>query len=334
MTHWRRMTVIALVTFLFLTVALGVMLAPRWPELMSLPTSHPAREGGAGPVSSGDQSNAAQGEARSVKPEGSATDFSPGAAPAPTMASDFSKSGIARPKSYSSIDTQTLAAARVQEDVLAGKRGPASIGTPPVVAPESNDATLPRVSAVSPALPAREPSGEPLIAQPSRIDSSKPASDHAELPRGSNPAARPLRPSTAVVNLSPTPSGARGAQREALPSAQTSTARVDPERVVRVAPAATTTSAAPLPDPSRNVRVTPAPRAREPSDQVAPLMPGNAGALPTGPRRGPAAVASAQSRLADPGAASPSEAEDAAAAQLDNSWERRERWLRERLQSR
>ena len=300
------MTVLALVTFLFLTVALGVMLAPRWSELMSFPTSRLTRDGGVGPVSAGAQSNAAQADARSVQPEGSATDVSPGAAP--TLASDFSQSAITRPKSYSSIDTQTLAAARVQGDLLAGKRAPASVGTPPLVAPESTDATFPRVSAVSPASPASAPSGEPLVTKSSRIDSVKPASDPAELPQGPNPAARPLRPSTPVVDLSPTPSGARGSQREALSAAQSPTARADPERVVRVAPATKTSSPAPLPD-ARAVRVTPAPRASEPSDQVTPLIPGYAGAAP-------------------------SEAKDAAAAQLDDSWERRERWLRDRLQSR
>ena len=89
--RWRSLALIALANVLLWTTVLGWMLLPRGSE---------------SPVVS---------SPRALNAADSTVAHAPGSGGAPATA---------RPKAYSSIDTQTLAAARAREDVLAGKRAP------------------------------------------------------------------------------------------------------------------------------------------------------------------------------------------------------------------
>lgn len=229
--RWRLPAIVALASFLLWTTVLGAMLLLRWPDSASSVTS---RDG--------------------LTAADSTVGFAPRSA---------GTTAAARPKAYSSIDTQTLAAARVREEVLAGKRVPPEEGEPQAVA------------APSAAQPAP-------TAQPPRID---PANSRAELPP------RPLLRLT----------DAHEAQRRPLSSGQRPSPGVNRPPIERMAPVQ---------------------EANGRSDRDVPTL-GLTGALRSERQsERPLAPTPAASRTASP---------DAGASQLDDRWERREQWLRERL---
>lgn len=322
---------LALVAFLLLTVALGVMVAQRWPDRGSLPgwsLSNWALR--ARTASSVVPPSPAATLPQAPHAEGNGSNG--GRALSPTKASDLGTPAIARAKSYSSIDTQTIAAARLQDDLLAGKPAPASVAPPSVAALESRAAESPEVAAGRSAH-VSEPVGAPAIASPSRSVSARQPRDATRLPGELRATERARPPAPAPVDPAPGPSGARLAARGAPSPGQSAHVRADQDRDARVAPAPDNPPASP-PDRSPVVRATAAPRASEPANDAVPALADYARVSPPLPRRAPGPLTSAQSRAADPGAAWPREAKDDGSRQLDLSWERRERWLRERLQAR
>ena len=204
-----------------------------------------------------------------------------------------------RPKAYSSVDTQTIAEARAHQNVPAGQSY-ASASVPPALARENDDAI--RAPAVSTPLP------------------PPPASTAADAPR-------PSRPS---VTRSPTvvapPQGVARAGGEL--------ALLDP-RVGTPPPRRSTPSSempaggayranAPRVYPSPVDRAPP--EAREATRETTSVTQRSVASLgrpmqPYGPPAGASPVP-------------PSARQDPVALQLDELWERRERWLRERLQAR
>ena len=384
--RWRRMTAIALASVLAWTVVLGLMLAPRWPELTSLATSGRDQTPASLPATSLDRAKDPEPEtepavatvraseqplALPATPIDHATDPQPDAKPAtatvrtseqpdalPGMSAviatsqqpnalssgaakqlvaptdtvetaafgsessrDSGKPGSSRPKAYSSIDVRTLAAARVRGEVLAGK-GALVTDNAPFLAGRENDATaLPPVVADEHASRVSGSSDGPQSLSP-RFDVSQSSASELEPLPGASPRALSTtldsrvgssQNSNARAVLARPPSPRKASPR--TPTSRVELAQTSPSRheVKRVAPVSRSEESqwpSPRPDPPRVVRVAPVDGANLPADSDASVAQGFTRAAPSRPQQ------------------------DAAAARLDDSWERRERWLRDRLQTR
>jgi len=171
-----------------------------------------------------------------------------------------------------------------------------------------------------------------------------------------NPRSDPSR----VVRLAPanaaTPSSVRSEPMRIARSApadgtNSAGSRSDPPRVLRSAATNEVASPNPRPEPPRVVRSASAnetvPNPRPESHRVVRSASARGATVPNPRPEPPKVVSSAPAIAADGPAdrnasvalglvrpAPPSPQQDAASARLDDSWERRERWLRERLQTR
>jgi len=354
--QWRRMTAIALASVLVWTVVLGLMFAPRWPGLTSLATSASNQQPIALPRASTDYAKDSRPDAEPATATVRASEQQPDALPgtsaviatsqqpnvlspnaakqlvAPTdtretaalgsgSSIDSGKAATVRTKAYSSIDAQTLAAARARGEVLAGQRAPVADSAPSVAAPD-NDATVTRpVVADEHASRVSGSSDRPQSSSPRFDVSQSSASELEPLPAASPRAESSTLDSRVGSSQSPnaravlarSPSPRKAAPRTPTSSVELAQTLPNGREVKRVAPISRSEVSqwpSPRPDSPRLVRVTPADGANSPADREAWVTQGFIRAAPSSPQQ------------------------DAAAARLDDSWERRERWLRDRLQTR
>jgi len=345
--RWRRVAAIALASALVWTALLGLMFAPRWPELPSFAATARNQLPLAPLATSIERAENPQSEA------------------APAAGTGATESQPVRPKAYSSIDTQTLAAARAQGEILAGKRPPV-VDSVPSTTGSANDATVVApVAAVGNAPPVSElidrphssssrfgttqPASalDPGRAQPERVASEtrdsrleySQRSNHtaAALPRVASPIrASPPPPSTSRSVLAQTLPDGRGTRTPAprVELAQTSPSGREARGVGSIPRAEGWQGDSPSPFvPPHVVRLTPDNEAngsqrpippRSDPPQVARRAPANGADWPVDRDT---AVTSARAAPSSP-------QQDAVAARLDEVWERRERWLRERLHTR
>ena len=357
-TWWWRIALTAGVSAAVWTVVLGLMLVPKWPELTPVwtsirkqieiattaveraaaqalkagetasepsqvtatPPDQPASVPGAPTPSAGVDTLSADGASPVLAPPESersaqASGESPNAA-SPTPAID--KPAASGVQNASAVDAQTVAEARERGDALAAQPVISSQGEPPVVTSETPGTSTPAPAAPAPAAPEADskPDRSPetqsaATAQSRRASTAKPSAASR-----SQPSAGKSRAATSQNR--DTRAGARSSK---------STQRPSPPRAATAPPTqnARATSGTmsvfqdeslprlqPYPDTPRAV-----PREESASPAIGATTPPDANASTTRDSSGAAPGLSS-----DP------------ASRLEESWERRERLLRERLQPR
>lgn len=324
--RWGSITALSLINVLLWTGVLALSLAPRWPQFLPLLASAPP--GAIAPsVASVDHSPVADRDTALNTAVVSVID-----PPVPaTSEGHLARAGEsaggfggqpARPKAYSSVDTQTLVEARLREEVLAGRRGPATDSPLLPVLPENNAAGTSPVSTDDLGSRARDRGAE---SSAPRVDISQPS-----LPASAVPLAQRAR-TDGMTRHSRTPSATEARDRRTV--SQATNPRISTPRTnlaqTPTGRARDTPGVPPSPLPRPNPGLDPH---RETSAPDASIGVGSSGVMTASARREPAVTASVQSRVADVRVASPGPSQDE--AQLDERWNHRERWLRERLQHR